>query len=240
MHIPDGCLCPYTCLTCFAIAFPLWFTASKKSSKLLKEKYFQMLAAIGAAFSFSIMMFNVPIPGGTTGHAIGAALLSIIFGPWVSSILVTIALLSQALLFGDGGITTFAANSLIIAFIPSFTGYYIFKLLNKNKSDNLFKQSILAGLSGYFSIFLASLIAGIILGIQPIISHDNSGKALYFFYPLSVSVPAMVSEHLSLFCWVEMIITSIIYGLLNFNLLNNFFPCHREVQTRSCPENKGS
>lgn len=225
MHIPDGRLCPYTCIACFFVALPLWVIASKKSNEFFKTKYSNLFASIGSAFTFSVMMFNIPIQGGTTGHAIGAALLSIIFGPWVAAMLVTIALLAQALLFGDGGITTFATNSLILAFIPSFVGYYLFNLLNKTKFDNLFLKSIFAGVAGYFSICFSSLIAGVLLGLQPLLNHDPSGKALYFFYPLSVSVSSMLFEHISVFGWVEMIVTSVVYGLLNLdsNVVSQFF-----------------
>jgi len=38
--------------------------------------------ALGAAFTFVIMMFNVPIPGGTTGHAVGGVLVAVLLGPW--------------------------------------------------------------------------------------------------------------------------------------------------------------
>lgn len=217
MHIPDGALCPYTCLATFAIAAPVWFIATKKSAKLFEKNINPLIVAMGTAFTFSIMMFNVPIPGGTTGHAIGAALLSVIFGPWISSMLVTIALLVQALLFGDGGLTSFAANSLIIAIIPSFTGYYVYRLLTKNESDNLLKKSIFMGVSGYMSISIASLVAGTLLGIQPIISHDSYGHALYFFYPLSISIPAMLSEHIMFFGWIEAIISASAFALLSMD-----------------------
>ena len=33
------------------------------------------LLALSAAFSFVIMMFNLPIPGGSTGHAVGGAII---------------------------------------------------------------------------------------------------------------------------------------------------------------------
>ncbi|KJR46062.1 Substrate-specific component NikM [Desulfosporosinus sp. I2] len=50
------------------------------------------------------MMFNVPIPDGTTAHAVGGSLLAILFGPWTAAIGVAIALVIQAIFFGDGGI----------------------------------------------------------------------------------------------------------------------------------------
>jgi cobalt/nickel transport system permease protein len=53
---------------------PIWFIASRKVEKNLKTKQIPWLA-FGVAFSFVIMMFNFPAPGGTTGHAVGAAIL---------------------------------------------------------------------------------------------------------------------------------------------------------------------
>jgi hypothetical protein len=56
------------------------------------------------------MMFNVPIPGGSTGHDVGGAIIGIVLGPWAGVITISIALVPQALLFGDGGITAIAVN----------------------------------------------------------------------------------------------------------------------------------
>jgi len=71
------------------------------------------------------MMFNVPIPGGTTGHAVGGVLAAILLGPWGACIVITVALVIQALLFGDGGITAIGANCFNMAFVLPFAGYYI-------------------------------------------------------------------------------------------------------------------
>jgi Cobalt uptake substrate-specific transmembrane region len=40
------------------------------------------LLSVFAAFSFIIMMFNLPLPGGTTGHALGVGIAAIVLGPW--------------------------------------------------------------------------------------------------------------------------------------------------------------
>ena len=61
-------------------------------------------------------MFNVPIPGGSTGHAVGGAIIGIVLGPWAAVIAISVALVLQALMFGDGGITAIAANSRLVIF----------------------------------------------------------------------------------------------------------------------------
>jgi len=55
-----------------------------------------------AAFSFIIMMFNIPLPGGTTAHAVGGALAAIILGPEIATMAISIALVIQAFFFGMG------------------------------------------------------------------------------------------------------------------------------------------
>src|SRR5512135_2695208 len=114
MHIPDGYLGPATYGTLFGAAVPFWAFASWKLNRTLKSRQAPYLA-LGAAFSFVIMMFNIPMPGGTSGHATGTALIAILLGPWAAVIAVSVALAIQALLFGDGGITALGANCFNIA-----------------------------------------------------------------------------------------------------------------------------
>ena len=114
MHIPDGYLGPYTYIAMWIIMIPIWYYAGKKLGSELKSRQVPLLA-LAAAFSFVIMMFNVPIPGGSTGHAVGAAIVGIVLGPWAGVIAVSVALVLQALMFGDGGITAIAANCFNMA-----------------------------------------------------------------------------------------------------------------------------
>src|SRR5208337_192639 len=129
MHIPDGYLGPPTCGFFYAAMVPIWTVAVNKVKKTLKAKYVPLLA-IGAAFSFVLMMFNVPIPGGSTGHAVGGVLIAILLGPWAACIALTVVLVVQALIFGDGGITALGANCFNMAFVVPFIGYYIYKTIS--------------------------------------------------------------------------------------------------------------
>ena len=85
--------------------------------------------AVGAAYSFLVMMFNVPIPDGTSAHAVGAVLIACLLGPWAATISVSVALLIQALFFGDGGVLAFGANAFNLAFVTPFVGYGVYRLL---------------------------------------------------------------------------------------------------------------
>ena len=91
MHIPDGYLSPATCGAFYAVMLPLWYRATKRVKKIVKSQYVPLIA-VGAAFSFLVMMFNIPVPDGTTAHAVGAVMIAIVLGPWAAVIAVSIAL----------------------------------------------------------------------------------------------------------------------------------------------------
>jgi cobalt/nickel transport system permease protein len=192
---------------------PIWTIASKIVKKTLKAKQVPMLA-IGAAFSFVIMMFNVPIPGGSTGHATGAVLTAILLGPWAACIAITVALVVQALLFGDGGITAIGANCFNMAFILPFAGYYLYKAISYNAPAHSNRRVFAAGIAGYIGINLAALLAGVEFGLQPLLYHTASGQALYSPYGLKVAVSAMLGEHILIFGWVEAIVTALVIKYL--------------------------
>ena len=90
--------------------------------KVVKTRYVPLLA-LGAAYCFLVMMFNVPIPDGTTAHAVGAVLVAVLLGPWAAVIAVSVALAIQALFFGDGGVLAFGANCFNMAIVMPFVGY---------------------------------------------------------------------------------------------------------------------
>ena len=213
MHIPDGYLGPTTCGFFYAVMLPVWALASRIVRKTLQARQVPLLA-IGAAFSFVIMMFNIPIPGGSTGHAVGGVLAAIILGPWAACIAITVVLVIQALLFGDGGITTLGANCFNMAFIMPLAGYYIYKAISYKSPVNSTRRVLAAGIAGYAGINLAALLAGIEFGLQPLLYHTADGQSLYCPYGLQVSVPTMVVEHLLIFGWIEAIVTALVVKYL--------------------------
>lgn len=194
MHIPDNYLSPSTCAVMGATMLPVWkYSITKVKQKISKKK----LPTLGicAAFSFLIMMFNMPVPGGTTAHAVGSVLIALILGPYSATIAVTIALLIQALLFGDGGILAFGANTFNMAFVMPFVGYYLYKFL-KNRFKFKNGEYVAAFIGAYVGLVAAASCAGIELGIQPLLFKGPLGHPLYCPYPINISLPAMASVHL--------------------------------------------
>lgn len=213
MHIPDGYLSPQFGGIFYVVMTPLWLAASRIVKRILKARQVPYLA-LSASFIFIIMMFNVPIPGGSTGHAVGGTLAAILLGPWAAMIAITVALVVQALLFGDGGITAIGANCFNMAFVLPFAGYYLYKLLSLNSPCNSLRRAVAAAVGSYFGLVAASLLAGIEFGLQPVLYHTAAGQALYCPYGLKVAVSAMLAEHLLIFGWIEAIVTFLVIRYL--------------------------
>ena len=206
MHIPDGYLGPTTYGAFYALMVPLWAIAARMTDKTLKATQIPMLA-LGAAFSFVIMMFNVPIPGGSTAHAVGAVLIAVFLGPWAALIAITVSLVIQALVFGDGGITAIGANCFNMAFAMPASGYLVYRIMSLNSPASSVRRAVAGAIGSYVGLNVAALLTAIEFGIQPFLYHATDGKAFYCPYGLNVSVPIMMSGHLLIFGFVEAVIT---------------------------------
>jgi cobalt/nickel transport system permease protein len=206
MHIPDGYLSPATCGVMYAVSVPFWYAAVNRVRKVLTKRTVPVLA-IFAAFSFVLMMFNVPIPGGTTAHAVGATLLAIVLGPWAAVLGVSVALGIQALFFGDGGLLTFGANCFNMAIVMPLVGYFVYKVISSNSDSTSPRRIFGAVLGGYIGIVAASVVAGIELGLQPTLFHAANGTPLYAPYGLGVALSSMLSAHLAIAGPIEAVVT---------------------------------
>jgi cobalt/nickel transport system permease protein len=207
MHIPDGYLSPSTCVCMFGAAAPFWLVALHRLKRMLNTRMIPLLSVF-AAFSFVIMMFNLPLPGGTTGHAVGMAVASIVLGPWASIVAISVALVIQAVFFGDGGITTIGANCFNMAVVGSLIAYATYRAVGRGAGIGSTRRVLAAGMAGYAGINLAALFAAVEFGIQPALFHDASGAPLYAPYGLSVSIPAMLIGHLTFAGLAEFVISS--------------------------------
>nr|MDA8173610.1 energy-coupling factor ABC transporter permease [Nitrospiraceae bacterium] len=129
-------------------------------------------------------------------------LLSIVLGPWAAVIAVSIALAVQALLFGDGGITSYGANCFNMAVVGAIVGGAVYRMLRATGGKK--KRTVLAaGLAGYASLNASALCAALELGVQPLLHHAADGRPLYSPFPLSVTIPAIVGAHLAVYGLVE-------------------------------------
>ncbi len=202
MHIPDGYISPKVFVPFYLLFIPLVVKGFKKMRHKMDEQVLPLLSSL-TALSFIIMMFNVPVPGGTSGHALGAALIAILFGPWAGFLSVSLVLLLQALLFGDGGITTYAINAMAMGYVASFSGYYTWKVLKDKVPDN-----ISYFFSGWVSIVLASAVVAVVLGVEPLIAKNPQGVPVYFPYGFKITFPAVVGSTILVFGIIEGLFTA--------------------------------
>ena len=206
MHIPDNYLSPESCaLLAVAAAPAIGLSIAKVKVQLKENKELAPMLGVAASLSFLLMMFNVPVPGGTTAHAVGGALLAILIGPYAASLALSVALILQAFLFGDGGILALGANIFNMAVAMPFIGYGIYSWFRKHHHESL---GVIVG--SYVAINAAALLTGIELGLQPLIASE-AGQPLYNPYGLEVTIPAMMVAHLVVAGWVEAFFTYVIY-----------------------------
>ncbi len=206
MHVPDGYLSPVTCAVLYAAAIPFWLIASSQVRKVIGGRTVPLLAVF-SAFAFAIMMFNVPVPGGTTAHAVGGTLVAIVLGPWASVIATSVALVIQALFFGDGGITAIGANSFNMGVVLPMAGYLTYRLVSGGSPMLSQRRIVAAAIGSYVGITLSALLVGVELGIQPHFWSTN-GIPDYSPYGFSTAIPAMLVSHVFGASFVEAAVTA--------------------------------
>ena len=194
MHIPDGYLSPVVSIGIAVVTVPVLAASTRKVRTVLSNRTVPLLA-IFSALSFTIMMFNIPVPGGTTAHGVGATLIAIVLGPWAAVIAVSTALIIQALFFGDGGILAIFANCFSMAIVMPFTGYWVYRLFAARAPVLGTRRAWAAGIAGYVAMTASAAAVGVLLGIQPLLFKDAGGRPLYSPYDVGTAVPAMLLAH---------------------------------------------
>ena len=225
MHIPDGYLSPTTCAAAFVVAVPMWTLASRRVSDVVRTRNVPLLAVF-SALSFLVMMFNIPIPNGTTAHAVGAVVIAICLGPWAAVLAVSVALLFQALLFGDGGVLAYGANCLNMAILMPFVAYGVYRAVAGRSPLTSRRRVVAAGIAGFVGINTAALATAIEFGIQPGLFTNAAGVPLYSPYDLSEAVPAMMLPHLTIAGAAEAILTAGVVAYLQRTDVTRLVPNH--------------
>ncbi|KAB7789937.1 cobalt transporter CbiM [Bifidobacterium leontopitheci] len=223
MHIPDNFISPSTSAVFWVVMIPIWALCLRSVMREATPERMAYLGA-GAAFSFLVMMFNVPTPGGTTAHGVGGALIALLLGPQYATVAVSVALLLQALLFGDGGLLTLGANCFNMAVVLPFVAYGLAAGVrrlgalgvrgDRRAARNRLADRVGAFAGGYVGLCAAALCVALELGVQPLLFRAANGQALYFPFPIAVTVPAMLIPHLAVAGVVEGLITVVVVGFV--------------------------
>lgn len=212
MHIPDGYLSPSTCAVLYGASAPFLYVATRRAKRLIAGRLVPLLSVF-AAFSFVVMMFNIPLPGGTSGHAVGATLAAIVLGPWAAMLVISVALAIQALFFGDGGILALGANVFNMAVAMPLVAHVVYRLV-AGRSDSARGQVVGAAAAGYVALNVAAFLTAVEFGVQPLLFRAADGAPLYAPYGLEVAIPAMMLGHLLIAGPAEAVITALAVGYL--------------------------
>lgn len=188
MHIPDGFIAPQMYLPLYVAAAGLWAYGAKRVGRDLDEASLPWLAALTAA-SFALSFVALPLPGGTSAHVTGVGLLAVLFGVWHAFIAASLVFAIQALLFGDGGITTLPLNALAMGFAGALAARGIYLAIQRLHRD------LALFLAGWIGLFLPALLLALALGAQPLIAHNEAGAPLYFPFGWAVTLPALLIPH---------------------------------------------
>ena len=155
MHIPDAFIPIPQGIVYWIIALVFVALALRWAKNEMSEEKIPLIAVLAAGI-FALQSFNLPVSMGTSGHLVGGALAAIILGsPFAAVFILTLVLIVQGVLFGDGGITTMGANILNMGVIGGFVGFYSFKGLmgvTKNMNISVF-------MAAWFACFIPSLAA---------------------------------------------------------------------------------
>ena len=182
MHIPDGFLSTIVSAILWILSIIVIAIAFRRVSKELGEREVPVMGVLAAAI-FAGQMLNFTVAGGTSGHLMGAALATILLGPWASIIILTCVVGVQALIFQDGGLLALGANIFNMGIVGTSVAVRGRSASIRRLSGGR-KWGIAAGsfIAAWCSIFVAALAVALQLAI--------SGTS-----PANLSIPAMAGIH---------------------------------------------
>jgi cobalt/nickel transport system permease protein len=181
MHIPDGFVSAPVAAIGYVVAGVALAVAVRQTNRNLQEKIVPLMGVM-AAFIFAAQMMNFPVAGGTSGHMLGAALATILLGPWAAMIVMACVVGVQALVFQDGGLAALGPNVFnmaVVAVLVSYVVYWPVAALGNGRRLLRYGAGFAAA---WASVQVAALLASLELAL--------SGTS-----PVQVVLPAMMGVH---------------------------------------------
>ena len=181
MHIPDGFVSAPVAAIGYVVAGVALAIAVRQTNRNLQEKVVPLMGVM-AAFIFAAQMMNFPVAGGTSGHMLGAALATMLLGPWAAMIVIACVVGVQALVFQDGGLAALGPNVINMAVAAVLVSYVLYwPVATFGNGWRLLHYG--AGFAAaWASVQVAALLASLELAL--------SGTS-----PLQVALPAMMGVH---------------------------------------------
>lgn len=186
MHIPDGLMWPIILAVGWVFALiAISIAARKCASSVTNEKVPTM--AILAAGIFVAQMLNFPIIGGTTGHLLGATLATLIVGPWAAIIVMSVVVIVQGLLFGDGGVLSMGLNLTNMAVVAIAASAVALRFTKGIRTE----ASVFA--AAWLSVFAASLLCALELALSDLAAPGAYGIVWTISVPMMLGLNSIIA-----------------------------------------------
>jgi cobalt/nickel transport system permease protein len=210
MHIMEGFLPVQWSIAWFVVIIPFLAIGLYKINKKVKgNSRIKILLGVAGAFAFVLSALKIPSVTGSCSHPTGVGLGTILFGPFVMSVLGCIVLIFQALLLAHGGITTLGANTFSMAVIGPLTSFVIYKLFEKIKSPKW--------LSVFLAAFLGDLLTYITTSVQLALAFPSETGGFM----------GSLIKFISIFAFTQLPL-AISEGILTVIIFNVIFKYNRE------------
>lgn len=174
LHIPDGFVSARLAVLGWLLAFPPLAIALSRSRSL--DERFVPVAGILAAFVFAAQTLQFPIPGGTSGHLVGASLVTILLGASMGMVVLSAVLLLEAVVFGTGGLLALGWNSVNMVVVMGLIGAGTYHLLRQRGAG--------IGYAAFCSGWIATEFGSLVTCMELAVAGTS---------PLLFSLPAMMS-----------------------------------------------
>ena len=182
MHIPDGFLSTLVSLGLWALSLVAVGFSLRQVGRQLDQRQVPLMGVLAAAV-FAGQMLNFAVAGGTSGHLLGAALATILIGPWAAVVVMTTVVSIQALVFQDGGLLSLGANLFNMAIIGTTVAYFVYTSIRKLAAEKPWGLFVGGVAAAWASIVAAAFACALELAI--------SGTS-----PANIAVPTMGGIHM--------------------------------------------
>jgi cobalt/nickel transport system permease protein len=152
VHSPDGFLTGEAALLGTATAAVGLGVCLRGARRTMRERDLPV-AGLAAAFFLVGDAPMIPITVGTQGHLLGGTLAVALLGPWLGGVTIAVVCAIQALVLGDGGITTLGLTITNLALVPAFVGYPLLLALRR-----VLPLWLACGIGAVVNVMLAAVI----------------------------------------------------------------------------------
>jgi cobalt/nickel transport system permease protein len=192
VHVPDGFLSPVITVPAYGVAAPLFAWAARRHFGARAVDALPVMGSL-TALAFVVQTIRVPVPGGTSTHLVGAALLALVFHPLAAFVCEALVLAVQALFFGAGGVTTLAVNALAMGLLGPAAAWVLYRAARR------LGEAPAAFAAGWLGTQVSALAVALVLGLQ----HGLDARVFPVAFPVVLGATMLPS----------LLVTGVVEGL---------------------------